>query len=242
MFVYLIINHITAKIYIGKTITSNLQKYFREKLHDARTGQYQGRSHLFAAMRKYTDPEAWSVYPLISSLKTNEELCFWERVLIAQYDSQNPDIGYNICKGGEGFSDTHTEEWRQKMRIRMTGRKLSPETIAKMKAAPKTPAQLANLNREGMTNITEETRQKIRVVHTNPSQELRDRIAATLRAKIASGELKPPTNKGMKLPSESYKGRVPWNKGKKGVQTVSTATRERISHTMKERGIRPPQP
>jgi hypothetical protein len=114
MFVYIIVNNITDKVYIGKTVTRSLQKYLREKLHDARTDQYQGRSHLFAAMKKYTHPEAWVISPLISSLKTNEELCFWERVLIAEYDSQNPEIGYNICRGGEGYSGTKSEDSRKK--------------------------------------------------------------------------------------------------------------------------------
>jgi len=115
MFVYIIINHITDKIYVGKTVTKNLQKYLCEKLHDARTDKYQGRSHLFRAMKKYQGPEGWSIYPLISTLTTNEEICFWERVLIAQYDSQNPDIGYNICRGGEGFTGTHPESTRLKI-------------------------------------------------------------------------------------------------------------------------------
>jgi hypothetical protein len=116
MFVYIIVNHVANKIYIGKTITENLQKYLREKLHDARTDQYQGRSHLFRAMKKYQGPEDWSIYPLISTLTTNEDLCFYERVLIAQYDSQNPDVGYNICRGGEGFTGTKSEDSKGKNR------------------------------------------------------------------------------------------------------------------------------
>jgi len=116
MFVYIIVNHITDKIYIGKTVTKNLQKYLREKLHDARTDQYNGRSHLFRAMKKYQGQEDWSIYPLISILTTNKDLCFWERVFIAEYDSQNPDIGYNICRGGEGFTGTKSEESKEKNR------------------------------------------------------------------------------------------------------------------------------
>jgi hypothetical protein len=101
MFVYIIVNQENNKIYIGKTITQNLQSYLRGKINDALGGKYNGRSHLFRAMAKYPS-YVWDIHPLISTLKTDEDLCFWERVLIAQYDSQNPDVGYNICNGGQG--------------------------------------------------------------------------------------------------------------------------------------------
>ena len=53
MFVYMILNQENGKIYIGKTVTSDLERYLRDKLSSARTGRYNGRSYLFAAMKKH---------------------------------------------------------------------------------------------------------------------------------------------------------------------------------------------
>lgn len=112
MFVYIIINDVNDKIYIGKTQGSCLSRYLKQKFYDVKKG-WNGVSHLYNAM-KYYGIEHFHIYPLISTLTTNEDLGFWERVLIAQYDSQNPDIGYNICRGGEGFTGPHSEESRKK--------------------------------------------------------------------------------------------------------------------------------
>lgn len=97
MFVYLIVNRQNDKIYTGKTVTRNLGAYLRGKIRDA-GGRYNGRSHLFRAMVKYPS-YVWEIFPLISSLKTDEELCFWERVLIAEYDSQNPILATTFVLG-----------------------------------------------------------------------------------------------------------------------------------------------
>jgi hypothetical protein len=46
-----------------------------------------------------------------------EDLDRWEKRLIALYDTRNPEVGYNICKGGEGFTGRHTEEAKHKCAI-----------------------------------------------------------------------------------------------------------------------------
>jgi hypothetical protein len=131
MFVYMIVNRENDKIYIGKTVTSDLPAYLKGKLRDALGGRYNGRSYLFRAMAKYPSC-VWDIFPLISSLKTNEELCFWERVCIAEYDSQNPEIGYNLCDGGQGRSDRgwhHSDESKAKISAANKGRQLYPRTL-----------------------------------------------------------------------------------------------------------------
>jgi len=224
MFVYMIVNLQNDKIYIGKTVTGNLKTYLRGKLNDALGGKYNGRSYLYRAMAKYPS-NVWEIFPLISSLKTNEDICFWERVLIAEYDSQNSEVGYNLCKGGEGRTDTgwhHSSETRAKLRASNLGKIRSQETRKNISKG------LEGKPSNYLGHVSAETTlQKMRQSHLNPPQELRDRIAATLRAKIASGELDPPTTRGLKLSSELYKGRIPWNKGKK------------VSSPSIERGIRP---
>ena len=92
MFVYLIVNDVNWKIYVGKTVQSNLKKYLQTKLSSAKRGRYKGRSHLFNAMQKYPST-VWSIHPLISDCKTNEELTHWEQTLIkALADTSSPEL------------------------------------------------------------------------------------------------------------------------------------------------------
>ena len=114
MFLYIITNRENGKIYIGKTTKSDLKAYLRHKIWSALSDRYNGRSHLFNAMKKYVS-SVWSIHPLISCLTTNWQLCLWEKAFICVFDSTNPDIGYNICRGGEGRTTPHSQETRQKM-------------------------------------------------------------------------------------------------------------------------------
>jgi hypothetical protein len=111
MFVYVITNTESNKFYIGKTTKLELYPYLKRKLAEASRGR---QSHLFNAMRKYPK-RTWDIHPLISCLTTNWQLCLWEKALIYAFDSTNPDKGYNICRGGEGFSGPHSKETRDKM-------------------------------------------------------------------------------------------------------------------------------
>jgi group I intron endonuclease len=169
MFVYIIINDVNGKYYIGKTVSNNLQKYLNDKVWDA-FNRPSLRSHLYAAVRKH-GPEHFSIHPLISTLTTNEDLCFYETVLIAQYDAQNPEVGYNICRGGEGFTGPQSESARKK--ISETSKKMwqrpghSENFVAKVTGKIRSPEALANYRnsdyitaRRGST-LPEETKVKI---------------------------------------------------------------------------------
>jgi hypothetical protein len=91
--------------------------------------------------------DVWEIHPLVSDIQTKEELDKQEKYFIGLLSSRNHEIGYNICKGGEGFTGPHTEEWKKNHSAKMKGRVFSPESIARMKAAPKSVAQLNNLKR-----------------------------------------------------------------------------------------------
>ena len=103
MFVYAIVNQENQKVYIGKTVSRNLKAYLRHKVWSSLGRRYKGRSHLFAAMQKHPS-HAWSIHPLISCLTTDWQLCLWEKALIYAFSSNNPEIGYNVSSGGEGFT------------------------------------------------------------------------------------------------------------------------------------------
>ena len=102
MFIYVIVNSETLKIYVGQHKGDSLKQYLQRKLSAAAHREASG-SHLFASMRKYPK-DVWSIHPLISDLQTREECDHWERLLIASMNSQNSGVGYNICRGGEGNS------------------------------------------------------------------------------------------------------------------------------------------
>lgn len=181
MFVYVIVNDVNLKIYVGKTTLSNLQQYLQQKFYEA--GKLLGgRSHLYAAIRKH-GREHFHIYPLFEGV-TNEEICKHEKLLIKTLNSRNPDVGYNICRGGEGFTGPHTEEWKRKARERMLGNKYSLGY-----------------------HPSEATRQKIGAVHIgnkyalgkHPSMETRAKISEALKGKNKG---KAPWSAGKKMPPE----------------------------------------
>lgn len=116
MFIYLIVNHETGKYYIGQHKGKSLKKYLQTKLSNARY-QENGRSRLFNSMRKYPQSTLWSIHALRSDIQTREELDQTEKDFIKFLKSQDPEYGYNICRGGEGFTGPHTEETRIKISI-----------------------------------------------------------------------------------------------------------------------------
>jgi hypothetical protein len=130
MFIYLIVNHITGKYYVGQHKGKSLQKYLVAKFWDARH-QRNGRSYLYNSMRKHPDPSVWSIHALLSDIQTKTELDKYEKEFIKFLRSRDPEYGYNICKGGEGFTGPgfrgpRTEEWKQKIRKTMKERNIKP--------------------------------------------------------------------------------------------------------------------
>lgn len=102
MFVYVIVCSESGKLYIGQHKGNNLQKYLQTKFSDARQeGRSEGRSHLYRAMRKHPR-ETWSIWPLVSGIESKSEMDELEKHFIHVLKAQHPDVGYNICDGGEG--------------------------------------------------------------------------------------------------------------------------------------------
>lgn len=160
MFIYLIVNHITGKYYVGQHKGDNLKLYFQKKFSKAR--HVHGSSHLFNSMRKHPLPCDWSIHALLSDVQTHAELNQYERDFIAFLRSQDPEYGYNVCRGGEGFTGHHSSKTRKKIQTTLLGRKHTPDAIARMKATPRTEKQLANLNRNGLRFMTDGTREKLK--------------------------------------------------------------------------------
>ena len=149
MFIYLIVNHETGKYYVGQHKGKNLKKYLQQKFSHAQKGISE-RSHLFASMRRHPDPSLWSIHTLRSDIQTRGELDETEQDFIKFLRSQNPEYGYNICRGGEGFTGPHgpaakakvtkalKQRWaqpsfREHWRKVMGGHPTSPETKDKIR-------------------------------------------------------------------------------------------------------------
>lgn len=161
MFIYLIVNHETGKYYVGQHKGSDLHRYFQKKMSDARHGR-GGNSHLYASMRRHPLPFIWSIHALRSDIQTREELDQTERDFIQFLKAQDPEYGYNICRGGEGFTGPHTEKAKKKVGESSRSRWSNPEYKNTVSASIS----------QGHTGVrhTPETCQKISRIRTGSHQ------------------------------------------------------------------------
>ena len=131
MFIYVIVCSETLKIYVGQHKKNDLGKYLSQKFYDAH--HYSGkRSHIYAAMRRHPR-ESWSIHPLVSGVESRTELDELEKHFIRVLKTQHPEVGYNICDGGEGFTGTFTEASLRKMSASHLGFRHSLESREKMR-------------------------------------------------------------------------------------------------------------
>ena len=96
LIIYKIKNNINGKVYIGLT-TCSLEYRWKKHLTEGRNEK--NKKHLYKSMRKY-GLENFSIEQ-IDSASNLKELGELERKYIKQYNSQNPDKGYNLTAGGE---------------------------------------------------------------------------------------------------------------------------------------------
>ena len=162
MFIYVIVCSATLKIYIGQHKGANLQHYLQQKWYRAHSGR-DLRSHLYLAMRAHPR-ESLSIHPLISGIENRKELDESEQLLIYALKAQHPDVGYNICDGGEGFTGPQSDSARALISASLreqhkNGDRMSPEGRASVGAK----------NRQHMPGRTQsdETCQKLSVSTKN---------------------------------------------------------------------------
>lgn len=116
MFIYVIVCSESLKLYVGQHKGDDLNHYLDQKWWAAHSTQKTARSHLYNAMRKHPR-ESWSIHPLVSGIESREELDELEKHFIRVLNCQHPEVGYNICEGGEGFSGPHSEATKKKCGI-----------------------------------------------------------------------------------------------------------------------------
>lgn len=146
--IYLVINKINNKIYVGQTVGSFKDRY------NGDISKYTHNEHLRRSIEKYGIDNFYIVeeYKVAYS---QEELDYLEDWYITIYDTINPSMGYNKRGGGSNGrmsqetrkkmseskkGKTHSEESKQKISESLKGKTHSEETKQKLsKSASKTP-------------------------------------------------------------------------------------------------------
>jgi NUMOD3 motif len=114
MHIYMIVNELNGKYYIGKfSGKCSLQAYLNTQLANATVRNSNKKPRLYEAMKANPDPANWRIHSLMSTLKTDEELCEREQFFIGLFKSQTPDVGYNIAGGGKGSPGLKWSEERK---------------------------------------------------------------------------------------------------------------------------------
>lgn len=127
--VYVVTNLVNGKQYVGQTSKSIGHRWSQ---HKAQAARGKG-NHLHAAIRKYGE-SSFRIEPLVQFV--DQKVANWaEDMMIRKHDCCSP-IGYNICRGGIGFTSGHTEETRRKMSLTRKG-KSNPWAVGNKNVAGK---------------------------------------------------------------------------------------------------------
>lgn len=228
--VYLIVNHATAKVYVGKTVKANLRSYLNRKISDAFNKDHdktrRACPHLYNAIRKH-GPMPFKIYALTDKIEDSQSLCSFEQFFIKAFNSRNPEIGYNVTSGGDGaqpgegnmfFGRKHSEQTRRRLRECRIGRPMTDETKAKIRATIKAkgikpPSSLGSKQSEATINKrvlaragwkhTEETKQRMRITH--PRNWLGKKHSAETIAKMRRAQLDRRTREAALACGEEHK-------------------------------------
>ncbi len=132
-YLYRITNQTNNKVYIGQTIDPDR----RWKKHLAYSKQEKKPQYIHRAIAKYG--AAFFIMEIIATCRTQEDANSIEVELVKQYDSRNPEKGYNLCRGGIGgwLGKHHTKESKEKNRQAHLGNKPSEQTKLKQSESMK---------------------------------------------------------------------------------------------------------
>ena len=128
MFIYMILNTVNEKVYIGQTRKDDARGRKRSHLSYLRKNIHQN-NHLQSAWNKYG--EGSFVFSVVVQANSLEQLDDLERIWISIYDATNHQFGYNKETGGNAYKEVSAET-REKIRRGNLGKKLSEETKAKL--------------------------------------------------------------------------------------------------------------
>lgn len=110
--VYIHTNKTNGKVYVGQTCNKD------ERFYD---GKYKSCVLFYKALQKYGGLKNGFTTTILEDNLSKEEANEREIFYITKYNSTNPCFGYNICDGGSGVRNKHTEEWKENHSKRMSG-------------------------------------------------------------------------------------------------------------------------
>lgn len=122
---YLLCNKLNGKIYVGKTSTGT-KKRLGQHISLAKNGRGY---RLHAALRKYGVDNFGLMF--LASTTREAQINEWEKLCIDIFNSHDRELGYNSTLGGDGVNPT--EETKEKIRRKATGRKLDEATKHKIR-------------------------------------------------------------------------------------------------------------
>lgn len=210
MVIYMTINKINGKKYIGKDMKNN--------------PNYLGSGiHLKRAIIKYGNQNF--IKEILEYCETKEQLNEREKYWINFYDAVKSNDFYNIANGGDGgnttvgFDKNEMIEYKKKISKSLKGKKRNDKTRKKMSDS-----------RMGIIYTTE-TRNKISESvkklweNENYRKNHIDKIKGIKRGP-RSDEIK---NKISISTMGKNKGKIPWNKGKHGYLKITDEFRNKLS-------------
>ena len=230
--IYIIRNLVSGKAYVGSAV--DIKERWWGHLSLLKRGSH-GNIHLQRSWNKH-EPEAFEFKAILYCEPVI--LIHYEQFMIDKYkEVMGWDMLYNMSPtAGSSLGIKRgplSSEHREKLRVASTGRKHPPEILAKMSAAQKgrkfTPEARAKISAtlKGR-KLSPELIAKMKGRKASP--ETRAKMSASnkgrkhtveARAKISA------THMGMKPSPETRAkmsavrmGKIPWNKGKKGLQTA----------------------
>lgn len=185
MFIYLITNTISGKQYVGQT-TRDAAWRWKQHVHSAACGSSYRIHH---AIRKYGDV-AFRIDILESKCETKQQLDVVEVFWIAEL--QTDKKGYNISPGGNGTSEEtrlKLSEAHKGQTAGKLGRVWTKESRDKVSASVSAAQRGTNNHMFGKQH-SEATLAKMRIAHSNISEETRSKMSAARLGKTL-GPLSP---------------------------------------------------
>ncbi len=206
--VYILENTINGKSYVGQTVNT-----FDRRFKEHRWGDI---SIISSAIKKY----GWDNFKSYQYYIPENLLNFFEIEMIKKTNSLVPN-GYNLEIGGKGGRPS--KESKIKMSEAHKGVKLSEEHKRKI--------GLSQIGRIGpMVGKTHSKESKKKTSEAlkgiKRSVETKKKMSIVQKGRVVSKEAR-------KNISEAGKGRIPWNKGLKGVQKISEETKKKLSEAAK---------
>jgi len=195
----MIINDANGKYYVGKTVSSDLDGYFRRTVREAKSGKMT-KPALYNAIRKY-GADKFRIHPLMSTLVSNEQLCEQEKFLIGLFKAQARTVGYNIADGGDGvtvggangfYGKTHSADTRAFL-ANLAGNTFRGKPKSKEQVANMTKALLANGAERGAAiskalkgvpkSDAQKQAQRVAMIGRTTSEETRKKMSDSHKAR-----------------------------------------------------------